>query len=96
MSSEKIDDLPAKLEQFLERFENNEKLELQVTVSSLSFSSDGKILTSGSPDGTLRFWDALTGALEHAGSSKRAGTGSDVRLFCQPATMGPFTQHLWH
>ncbi len=47
-------------------------------VRSVAFSSDGKLLVSGSDDGTIRMWDMTSGSCQHT----LIGHNDPVRSVC--------------
>jgi WD40 repeat protein len=50
------------------------------TVTSLSFSADGKVIASAANDGTVRVWDAATGALlRSCGGDPKGGLPTTLR-----------------
>ena len=67
-------------------------------IYAVAFSSDGKLVASGSDDGTVKLWDTATGALQwtledHSGLVNAVAFSSDGKLVASGSHDG--TVKLW-
>ncbi len=58
--------------------DKNDRINCRRTPFSLSFSPDGKYIAAGNIDGTVRIWDAMTGAYEKALILERQGWATSI------------------